>query len=268
MLDLERVQTTPSAQRRLISTLPRLVDSALGLSDTKVMGEVKLHPSWFEPLKDEFAEPYMAALREFLVAEKAAGKRIFPAGGEWFRALDLTPLEQVRVVILGQDPYHGEGQAHGLCFSVRPGTRTPPSLVNIYKEMEADLGIPRARHGFLEHWAQQGVLLLNAVLTVQMSMAASHQGRGWERLTDAVIRLVNAKPEPVVFLLWGSHAQKKAAFVDSIDKGGRHLVLKAPHPSPLSAHSGFFGCRHFSKANAFLTSHGQKPIDWALPELD
>jgi uracil-DNA glycosylase len=207
----------------------------------------------------------MAALRAFLIAEKQAGKRIFPAGSEWFRALDLTPLDKVRVVILGQDPYHGAGQAHGLCFSVRPGTRIPPSLVNIYKEMEADLGIPPARHGFLEHWSEQGVLLLNSVLTVEMGLAASHQGRGWERFTDAVIRLVNARGEPAVFLLWGSHAQKKAAFVDSIDRGGRHLVLKAAHPSPLSAHSGFFGCRHFSQANAFLESRGQTPIDWALP---
>ncbi len=231
------------------------------------MTGIKLNPSWLEPLKGEFEDPYMQALRQFLVGEKQAGKRIFPRASEWFRALDLTPLEDVRVVILGQDPYHGEGQAHGLCFSVQPGVRTPPSLVNIYKEMEADLGISPARHGFLEHWAKQGVLLLNAVLTVQMGMAASHQGRGWERFTDAVIRLVNAKPDPVVFLLWGSHAQKKAAFVDSIDRGGRHLVLKAPHPSPLSAHSGFFGSRHFSKANAFLESRGEKPIDWALPEL-
>ena len=231
------------------------------------MGEVKLHPSWLEPLQGEFESPYIQALREFLVAERQAGKRIFPKGDAWFRALDLTPLDDVRVVILGQDPYHGEGQAHGLCFSVQPGVRTPPSLVNIYKEMEADLGIPPARHGFLEHWAQQGVLLLNAVLTVQMSMAASHQGRGWERFTDAVIRLVNARPEPVVFMLWGSYAQKKAAFVDSVDKGGRHLVLKAAHPSPLSAHAGFFGCRHFSRANAFLKAHGQKLIDWRLPEL-
>jgi uracil-DNA glycosylase len=229
------------------------------------MGEVKLHPGWREPLSGEFASPYMAALRAFLIAEKQAGKRIFPAGSEWFRALDLTPLDKVRVVILGQDPYHGAGQAHGLCFSVRPGTRIPPSLVNIYKEMEADLGIPPARHGFLEHWAEQGVLLLNSVLTVEMGLAASHQGRGWERFTDAVIRLVNARAEPAVFLLWGSHAQKKAAFVDSIDRGGRHLVLKAAHPSPLSAHSGFFGCRHFSQANAFLESRGQTPIGWALP---
>ena len=231
------------------------------------MGEVKLHPSWLEPLKGEFDSPYMQALRAFLVAEKQAGKRIFPKGNEWFRALDLTPLNDVRVVILGQDPYHGEGQAHGLCFSVQPGVRTPPSLVNIYKELEADLGIPPARHGFLEHWAKQGVLLLNAVLTVQMGMAASHQGRGWERFTDAVIRLINARPEPVVFMLWGSYAQKKAAFVDSVDKGGRHLVLKAVHPSPLSAYAGFFGCGHFSKANAFLKAHGQEPIDWALPDI-
>lgn len=231
------------------------------------MSEVKLHPSWLEPLRSEFDSSYMEALRSFLLAERDAGRRIFPRGLEWFRALDLTPLEDVRVVILGQDPYHGPGQAHGLCFSVRPDVRTPPSLINIYKELESDLGIPPARHGFLEHWAKQGVLLLNAVLTVQMGMAASHQGRGWERFTDAVIRLVNARPEPVVFMLWGSHAQKKAAFVDSVERGGRHLVLKAPHPSPLSAHNGFFGCKHFSKANAFLRSHGQKPIDWALPAL-
>ena len=227
--------------------------------------DVKLNPSWLEPLRAEFDSPYMAALKAYLVAEKAAGKRIFPKGTEWFRALDLTALEDVRVVILGQDPYHGEGQAHGLCFSVQPGVRPPPSLVNIYKELASDLGIPPVRHGFLEHWAQQGVLLLNAVLTVQMGMAASHRDRGWERFTDAVIRLINARPEPVVFMLWGSYAQKKAAFVDSIDRGGRHLVLKAAHPSPLSAHNGFLGCKHFSKANAFLASHGQKPIDWALP---
>jgi uracil-DNA glycosylase len=229
------------------------------------MNDVKLHPSWLEPLRGEFDSPYMAALKAYLVAEKSAGKRIFPKGNEWFRALDLTPLEHVRVVILGQDPYHGEGQAHGLCFSVRPEVRPPPSLVNIYKEMATDLGTPPAKHGFLEHWAEQGVLLLNSVLTVQMGMAASHRDRGWERFTDAVIRLINARPEPVVFILWGSYAQKKAAFVDSIDKGGRHLVLKSAHPSPLSAHAGFFGSKPFSKANAFLESRGQKPIDWALP---
>lgn len=229
------------------------------------MSEVKLHESWRGPLGPEFDQPYMQGLKDFLLAERAAGQRIFPKGGEYFRALDLTPLGQVRVVILGQDPYHGLGQAHGLCFSVKPGTRIPPSLVNIYKEMKTDLGIEPARHGFLEHWAKQGVLLLNSVLTVRMGQAASHRERGWERFTDAVIAEVNRQRSPVVFMLWGSYAQKKAAQIDSIDKGGRHLVLKAPHPSPLSAHNGFFGCRHFSKANAFLESRGLPPIDWALP---
>ena len=223
---------------------------------------IKLHPSWLEPLQAEFDQPYMAELKRFLRGEREAGKRIFPAGANWFRALDLTPLDRVKVVILGQDPYHGPGQAHGLCFSVPDGVRPPPSLVNIYKELHSDLGIAPPGHGFLEHWARQGVLLLNSVLTVEMGLAASHRDRGWERFTDAVIRLVNAKSEPVVFMLWGSYAQKKAGFVD----GSRHLVLKAPHPSPLSAHSGFLGCRHFSKANSFLESRGLTPIDWALPE--
>ena len=227
------------------------------------MGDVRLHPAWLEPLRSEFDSDYMRDLRAFLVAEKAAGKRIFPRGGEWFRALDLTPLDAVRVVILGQDPYHGPGQADGLCFSVPPGVRVPPSLVNIYKELHSDLGIAPAGHGLLEHWAKQGVLLLNSVLTVEMGRAAAHQGRGWERFTDAVIRAVNGRANPVVFLLWGSYAQKKAAFVD----GTRHRVLKAPHPSPLSAHSGFLGCRHFSKANAFLENRGLPPIDWALPPV-
>jgi uracil-DNA glycosylase len=224
---------------------------------------IALHQSWKAPLLPEFEADYMAQLRAFLIAEKAAGKQIFPKGGEWFRAMDLTPLDKVRVVILGQDPYHGPGQAHGLCFSVKPGVRPPPSLVNIYKELQSDLGIERPGHGFLEHWAQQGVLLLNSVLTVEMAQAASHQGKGWERFTDAVIRLVNAKDDPVVFLLWGAYAQKKAAFVDT----SKHLVLKAAHPSPLSAHNGFLGCRHFSKCNAFLESKGLAPIDWALPAL-
>ena len=229
--------------------------------------DIKLHPDWLALLREEFDAPYMAALKAFLVAEKAAGKRIFPRGDEWFRALDLTPPSKVRVVILGQDPYHGAGQAHGLCFSVKPGVPPPPSLVNIFKELDSDLGLPRPRHGFLESWAQQGVLLLNSVLTVEMGKAASHQGRGWERFTDAVIRHVAAKPEPVVFLLWGSYAQKKGAFIDGIEQGGRHLVLKSVHPSPLSAHGGFFGCRHFSQANAFLTERGLVPIDWALSEV-
>jgi uracil-DNA glycosylase len=224
--------------------------------------QIKLHPSWLEPLRGEFEQRYMGELKRFLVEERAKGKSIFPRGGEWFRALDLTPLDQVRVVILGQDPNHGLGQAHGLCFSVQPGVQIPPSLVNIYKEIESDLGIRPARHGFLEHWAKQGVLLLNSVLTVEMGRAASHREKGWERFTDQIIQAINARDEPVVFILWGSHAQRKAAFVDS----SKHLVLKAPHPSPLSAHGGFFGCRHFSKANAFLESRGLPPIDWALPE--
>jgi uracil-DNA glycosylase len=215
---------------------------------------IKLEESWKEALSPEFESPYMQQLKSFLVEEK-------PRGSEYFRALDLTPLDEVQVVILGQDPYHGSGQAHGLCFSVRPGVRIPPSLVNIYKELETDLGIPPARHGFLESWAKQGVLLLNSVLTVEESQAASHQGKGWERFTDAVIRKVNDECDAVVFMLWGSYAQKKAAFVDT----ERHLVLKAAHPSPLSAHNGFLGCRHFSKANAYLAENGREPIDWALP---
>ncbi|NVN12128.1 uracil-DNA glycosylase [Nguyenibacter vanlangensis] len=224
---------------------------------------VKLDESWKAALASEFDAPYMRALKDFLLAEKSRGKVIFPRGSEYFRALDLTPPDAVRVVILGQDPYHGDGQAHGLCFSVRPDIRIPPSLVNIYKEIQSDLGIPPARHGYLESWAKQGVLLLNSVLTVERASAASHQGRGWERFTDAVIAWVNDGPAPVVFMLWGAYAQKKAAFVDQ----SRHLVLKARHPSPLSAHSGFFGCRHFSQANAFLVRNGLAPIDWALPDV-
>lgn len=223
---------------------------------------IKLHESWKTHLAADLSSARMQSLQSFLIAEKAAGKRISPKGNEWFRALDLTPLDQVRVVILGQDPYHGEGQAHGLCFSVQPGIRPPPSLVNIYKELESDLGIARPRHGFLESWARQGVLLLNSVLTVEMGLAASHQRKGWEEFTDEIIRIVNAKPDPVVFILWGAYAQKKAAFVDA----SRHLVLKAAHPSPLSAHNGFLGCRHFSQANAFLAAHNQTPIDWTLPD--
>lgn len=223
---------------------------------------IKLHESWRLPLAEQFSAPHMLALKTFLQGEKAAGKRIFPKGGEYFRALDLTPLDQVKAVILGQDPYHGEGQAHGLCFSVQPGVRTPPSLVNIYKEMQADLGIAPARHGFLEHWAKQGVLLLNSVLTVEMGRAASHQGKGWELFTDAVVRLVAQKEDPVVFLLWGAYAQRKAGFVDQ----DRHLVIKSAHPSPLSAHNGFHGSRPFSRANAFLEAKGRGAIDWALPE--
>ncbi|MDH6265229.1 uracil-DNA glycosylase [Rhizobium sp. SG_E_25_P2] len=228
------------------------------MSDTGI----KLDDSWRAALAGEFSSPYMASLKTFLQEEKSAGKTIFPKGAEYFRALDLTPLGRVKVVILGQDPYHGDGQAHGLCFSVRPDIRIPPSLVNIYKEMQSDLGIPPARHGYLEHWARQGVLLLNSVLTVERSLAASHQGKGWEKFTDAVIARVNEQDTPVVFMLWGAYAQRKAAFVDQ----SRHLVLKAPHPSPLSAHNGFFGSKHFSRANAFLEEKGLGAIDWRLPE--
>jgi uracil-DNA glycosylase len=226
------------------------------------MSAVKLDESWKAALEPEFASPHLQALKEFLVSEKALGKEIFPKGAEYFRALDLTPLGKVRVVILGQDPYHGDGQAHGLCFSVRPGVRIPPSLINIYKELERDLGIEPARHGFLEHWANQGVLLLNSVLTVERGLAASHQGQGWERFTDAVIRAVNAQESPAVFMLWGAYAQRKAAFVDA----SKHMVLKAPHPSPLSAHQGFIGCGHFSRANGFLAERGLAAIEWKLPE--
>ncbi|PWW03326.1 uracil-DNA glycosylase [Hoeflea marina] len=222
---------------------------------------VRLDESWKAALSEDLDSAYMTDLRTFLNSEIASGKQIFPRGAEYFSALDLTPLDKVKVVILGQDPYHGEGQAHGLCFSVQPGVRTPPSLTNIYKELEADLGIPRAGHGNLESWARQGVLLLNSVLTVERGLAASHRGRGWEQFTDAVIARVNDLPHPVVFLLWGAYAQKKAAFVDA----GRHLVLTAAHPSPLSAHNGFLGCRHFSRTNAFLKKNDMSPIDWQLP---
>lgn len=224
--------------------------------------DVKLEQSWKTALHDPLTGPHMASLKAFLRGEKAAGKTIFPKGSEIFRALDLTPLGTVRVVILGQDPYHGPDQAHGLSFSVKPGVKVPPSLANIYKELKSDLDIIPPHHGFLEHWARQGVLLLNSVLTVEMGKAASHRGRGWEAFTDAVIARVNERADPVVFMLWGSYAQKKAAFVDS-----HHLLLHAPHPSPLSAYKGFLGCGHFSKCNAFLEAQGQAPIDWALPPI-
>lgn len=202
----------------------------------------------------------MASLRQFLQNEREAGKQIYPRANDWFHALDSTPLEQVKVVILGQDPYHGLGQAHGLCFSVQPGVKTPPSLVNIYKELESDLGIERADHGNLDAWAKQGVLLLNAVLTVEAHQAGSHQGKGWEKFTDAIIELVNQRGQPAVFILWGSYAQKKAGFIDT----SKHLVLKSVHPSPLSAHRGFFGSKPFSQTNEFLEKHGLKAIDWQV----
>ncbi|NOQ93507.1 MAG: uracil-DNA glycosylase [Methylophaga sp.] len=217
--------------------------------------------SWQPSLNSEFEQPYMKELKQFLRAEKDQGKVIYPHSSNWFHALETTPLDKVKVVILGQDPYHQPNQAHGLCFSVLPGIKTPPSLVNMYKELQTDLDIIPATHGYLESWAQQGVLLLNAVLTVEDSNANAHQGKGWEQFTDKVISVVNEQCDDVVFMLWGSYAQKKGAMIDA----SRHCVLKAPHPSPLSAYRGFFGCQHFSKANAYLSEHGKLAIDWQLP---
>ncbi|MBD1589065.1 uracil-DNA glycosylase [Pseudomonas typographi] len=222
---------------------------------------IKLEPSWKQALRPEFDKPYMAELRAFLRQELAAGKEIYPPGPLIFNALNLTPLPQVKVVILGQDPYHGPGQAHGLCFSVQPGVATPPSLVNIFKELKRDLNIDIPRQGFLQPWAEQGVLLLNTTLTVERGMAASHAKRGWETFTDRIIEVVSSQCESVVFLLWGSHAQSKRKLIDTT----RHKVLASPHPSPLSAHRGFLGNGHFSQANRFLLEHGREPVDWRLP---
>jgi uracil-DNA glycosylase len=215
---------------------------------------------WNPVLRAELAQPYWPALQAF-VAEERAQHPVYPPPHEVFAALHLTPYAEVKVLILGQDPYHGAGQAHGLCFSVRPGVPVPPSLANIYKELQSDLGIEPPGHGCLEAWARQGVLLLNATLTVRARSAASHQGKGWETFTDAVIRAVNEKPERVVFLLWGASARKKRALVDT----SRHVVIESPHPSPLSAHNGFFGSRPFSRANAALEEAGRTPVDWRLP---
>jgi len=218
-------------------------------------------PSWQPWLNAEFDAPYMQSLKQFLQQESAARKTIYPHSSNWFHALEVTPLDQVKVVIIGQDPYHQPDQAHGLCFSVRPGIKTPPSLINIYKELQSDLGVTLVNHGYLESWAHQGVLLLNAVLTVEDSQAASHQGKGWEQFTDKVIATVNEQCENVVFLLWGSYAQKKGAVIDP----QRHCILKSAHPSPLAAYRGFFGCKHFSQANSYLAGNGKAPINWQLP---
>jgi uracil-DNA glycosylase len=228
---------------------------------SKNRSKIKIHPTWLEALEEEFDQPYMKSLKQFLLAEKSSGKVIYPASNDWFNAFNSTPFNQVKVVVLGQDPYHGPGQAHGLCFSVKPEVAFPPSLLNIFKEIEADLEIPRPSHGCLQSWAGQGVLMLNATLTVQHATAGSHQGKGWEQFTDRAIQLLNERREGVVFILWGSYAQKKGQFIDS----HKHLVLKAPHPSPLSAHRGFFGSKHFSKANAYLQNQGQTAIDWSVP---
>lgn len=230
-------------------------------TDTLDSRPVRLPGDWLALLGDEFDRDYMRGLSQFLRQRQAAGVEIYPPPGDMFRALWVTPPAQVRVVILGQDPYHGPGQAHGLCFSVRPDVPAPPSLANIFREMESDLGLARPDHGCLLSWAEQGVLLLNAVLTVERGRAGAHRDRGWERFTDRVVACVNDGAAPTVFMLWGAQAQRKGARIDR----SRHLVLTAPHPSPLSAHRGFFGCRHFSRANAWLQDRGRGAIDWRLP---
>ena len=232
---------------------------------------IQLEPSWKARVGDWLLRPEMRELSAFLRQRKAAGARVFPPGPQIFAAFDATPFERVKVVVLGQDPYHGFGQAHGLCFSVMPGVPVPPSLLNIYKELEDDGAVVppfrRPDHGCLLPWARQGVLLLNAVLTVEEGRAGAHQGKGWEGFTDHVVDVLNREREGLVFLLWGSYAQAKGKVIDT----RRHRVLKAPHPSPLSAHRGFLGCRHFSQANEYLGRRGLAPIDWRLPpraELD
>lgn len=230
---------------------------------TETVDRIKLEAGWKDALRDEFDKPYMKALGEFLRAEKAAGKVIFPPGPLIFNALNSTPLDEVKVVIIGQDPYHGPGQAHGLCFSVQPGVPIPPSLLNIYKELKRDLNIDMPDHGHLQSWAEQGVLLLNTSLTVEQARAGSHANQGWQSFTDRVIEVVSAHQPNLVFLLWGSHAQSKQRLIDST----KHLVLRSAHPSPLSAYRGFLGNGHFSRCNKFLEQHGLAPIDWSVPPL-
>lgn len=227
------------------------------------MRDVKLEPSWKQALQDEFAEPYMRELSDFLRAQLAQGKVLYPPPGRMFSALELTPLPQVRVVILGQDPYHGPGQAHGLSFSVLPDVPPPPTLQNIFKELQRDLNLPLPSHGFLESWARQGVLLLNTALTVEAGQAGSHAKTGWHRFTDRIIEVINERCEHVVFMLWGAHARSKAALLDP----KKHLILTSAHPSPLSAYRGFLGCGHFSRCNQFLQQVGHAPIDWRLPPV-
>ncbi len=219
-----------------------------------------LHPSWQATIGQAFEQSYMQELRSFLAAQKAAGKTIYPPGSLIFNAFNHTPFDQVRVVIIGQDPYHGPDQAHGLCFSVPEGVKQPPSLVNIFKELNADIGVSASQSGDLTAWADQGVLLLNATLTVEAAKAGSHQNKGWEAFTDTAIQALNDQREGLAFVLWGSYAQKKGAIIDT----NKHLVIKSPHPSPLSAHRGFFGSKPFSQINAYLTQQGQTPINWQV----
>ena len=226
------------------------------------MPDNALPPSWRAALEPVLNSKEARRVGGWLRAEEAAGRVIYPPRGARLRALELTPLDAVKIVILGQDPYHGPGQAHGLAFSVPDGVRVPPSLANIYKELETDLGVPITRNGNLEHWARAGVLLLNNALTVEEGRAGSHQSLGWEQITDAAVAAVAERTEPSVFILWGSHAQAKAARVAGLGPDGRHLVIRSPHPSPLSAHRGFFGSRPFSKANAFLERNGRGEVDW------
>lgn len=228
------------------------------------MNSQSIPESWHPALESVLGTPESRHLTKFLEAEEAAGKHIYPPRGTRLAALEMTPLDQVKVVILGQDPYHNKGQAHGLSFSVQSSQQIPPSLVNIFKELQSDLGIPRASHGDLSAWARRGVLLLNNALTVEEGKPGSHQGIGWQPITDAVVSAVAAREEPCVFMLWGSHAQKKAMGALA-QQQGRHLMLHAPHPSPLSAHRGFLGCRHFSLANAFLERERRGAVDWRLP---
>lgn len=224
----------------------------------------QIEDSWFKVLEEEFNAPYFAALKDFLKNEKAAGKTIFPPGPDIFTAFNTTTFENVKVVILGQDPYHGVGQAHGLSFSVKPGIKPPPSLKNMYKELVTDIdGFEAPNHGYLLDWAKQGVLMLNAILTVRASEPASHHKQGWEQFTDAAIRKISSESEHVVFLLWGKYAQNKESLIDA----SKHLILKAAHPSPFSAHNGFFGCQHFSKANDYLSANGRAVINWKLSPL-
>ncbi len=227
----------------------------------KTINRIGLEPGWKSALSPEFSKTYMRDLQVFLRAETAKKKTIFPKPDEYYAAFNLTPLDKVKVVILGQDPYHGPGQAHGLCFSVRPNVAFPPSLQNILKELASDLGVTAPEHGCLLSWAQQGVLLLNSTLTVEEGRAGAHQNKGWEQFTDVAIHHLNETRDHLVFILWGAFAQKKGAFIDS----KRHLVISSPHPSPLSSYRGFFGSTPFSKTNRYLVEHGQQPIAWALP---